>query len=344
VLLYFMATASGPCRFGQYLIFMEDLIRREQIADVAMFPLTSENGYAGLKNRIEQRAWWAVVISDVMEDIRSMLLANAKNAGSAMTVFEQVWEAILHQLEKGSWKGVETALSAGAGQLKTISLKQPAESVPVVGLVGEIFVRRDGLSRQWLTEYLSEKGVATTCAPVAEWLLYCDYLVQHDLADAPAGSAVKLKNRFKNYFKRRFEKRIKSLLSGSGLVQAHPVHIPRVIDAARPYLSPMLTGEAILTIGQSMTEVVDRFCGIIAISPFGCMPGRIAEAILSQVMTVDDKLRIRSGNGHLRAALSEIEDLPFLAIESDGTPFPPQIHAKLEAFCMRALRLHEGMR
>jgi hypothetical protein len=32
--------------------------------------------------------------------------------------------------------------------------------------------------------------------------------------------------------------------------------------------------------------------------------------------------------------------LPFLAIESDGSPFPQLINAKLESFCLRAERLH----
>jgi hypothetical protein len=38
-----------------------------------------------------------------------------------------------------------------------------------------------------------------------------------------------------------------------------------------------------------------------------------------------------------------MEELPFLAIESDGSPFPQLIIAKLEAFCQRAIRLHRQM-
>jgi hypothetical protein len=38
-----------------------------------------------------------------------------------------------------------------------------------------------------------------------------------------------------------------------------------------------------------------------------------------------------------------MEELPFLAIESDGSPFPQLIFAKLEAFCRQALRLHHQM-
>jgi predicted nucleotide-binding protein (sugar kinase/HSP70/actin superfamily) len=48
VLVYFFATGSGPCRFGQYYIFMEDLVKRLEIPDVALFALSSENSYVGM--------------------------------------------------------------------------------------------------------------------------------------------------------------------------------------------------------------------------------------------------------------------------------------------------------
>ena len=75
-----MATGSGPCRFGQYAIFMEDLIERLKIPDVALLSLTSENSYIGMKNGFERRGFWALIVSDVMEDIRSAL--NAVSARS----------------------------------------------------------------------------------------------------------------------------------------------------------------------------------------------------------------------------------------------------------------------
>jgi predicted nucleotide-binding protein (sugar kinase/HSP70/actin superfamily) len=80
---------------------------------------------------------------------------------------------------------------------------------------------------------------------------------------------------------------------------------------------------------------------VIAIGPFGCMPNRLSEAILSEMMTREEKLISDPDNEHLRVILADVDNLPFLAIESDGSPFPQIISAKLEAFCLRARRLHE---
>ena len=92
-----------------------------------------------------------------------------------------------------------------------------------------------------------------------------------------------------------------------------------------------------------MTEIVSLSCGVIAIGPFGCMPNRLSEAILVEAMKREDKLAGAPRDQRLRATLSDVNDLPFLAIESDGSAFPQQIHAKLEAFCLRAARLHRRM-
>jgi hypothetical protein len=50
-----------------------------------------------------------------------------------------------------------------------------------------------------------------------------------------------------------------------------------------------------------------------------------------------------AGAPNLRAILTDIDNLPFLAIESDGSPFPQVITAKLETFMLRAGRLHARM-
>ena len=78
--------------------------------------------------------------------------------------------------------------------------------------------------------------------------------------------------------------------------------------------------------------------------PFVCMPNRLAEAILSETMTARDKLATDPADPALRAVLADIDDLPFLAIETDGAPFPQLIAAKLDAFLLRAGRIHERMR
>jgi predicted nucleotide-binding protein (sugar kinase/HSP70/actin superfamily) len=320
---------------------MEDLVKRLEIPNVAIFPLTSENSYVGMGEDFDRRGWWAVVVSDVIEDIRSMLLANAVDVESAMEVFHEEWQNILNQLEIGDYDGLEDQLTRSAARFKSIALKRPTQEVPTVTLAGEIFVRRDALSRQYLTERLAQKGFAAVCSPVAEWVLYCNHMVNVGLNPTEMSALDKIKFKVRNKFQARYERRIKSILSTSGLVHAEPLDMKAIMNSATPYISQNLPGEAILTVGGSMTEIVSHSCGVIAIGPFGCMPNRLSEAILNETMNTKAKLATDPDNKQLRSILTDIDELPFLAVESDGSPFPQVIDAKLETFCLRAERLHE---
>jgi predicted nucleotide-binding protein (sugar kinase/HSP70/actin superfamily) len=155
------------------------------------------------------------------------------------------------------------------------------------------------------------------------------------------------RNRIGQALKRRAmrnaEMGIKQRLARSGLIHPGIVDIPAIIRHAQPYLAPDHLGEAILTIGTALNEVVSNTCGVISIGPFGCMPNRIAESILNEIMTAADKRNAAPADRRLRAVLDGVSTLPFLSIESDGSPFPQIITAKLEAFCLQALQLHDRL-
>ena len=102
VLVYFMPKTSGPCRFGQYSILIKKLILRLQLENVAVISLTSENGYAGFGMDSLLRAWHSVIISDVLDEIRSAVLVLAKDQRKGMKVFEDVCKMIINSIEKDS--------------------------------------------------------------------------------------------------------------------------------------------------------------------------------------------------------------------------------------------------
>jgi len=345
ILVYMMPTASGPCRFGQYSVFMESLIKRLELPDVALFSLSSADSYTGLGNDFFMRSWWGFVTSDVMEDIRSLLLTNSVDPEEAMEIFNSEWALILRELETGSFQNLENQLISTARRFALIPRKHRPEEIPVILLSGEIFVRRDSLSRQNLTENLAARGFAAVCSPVTEWILYTDYLLDNGLTGYTMSKTEKLSFLFRKKLMARHEKRLKSILSKSGLVNGNAcnIKIKEIVNAATPYISPNLTGEAVLTVGSALTEMASHACGVIAIGPFGCMPNRISEAVLSETMNREGKLAADPKNEQLKTVLKNMDSLPFLAIESDGSPFPQLIDAKLDTFCLQSGRLHEQM-
>lgn len=344
IVAYFMPTGSGPCRFGQYAVFMEDLIQRMKIPDVAILSITSENSYAGLDGSFRLRTWWAAVISDALEDIRSLLLVKADDPDQAMKVFADESERLVDALKQTDFKTLVSSLQESLGRMKTIpGVDKPRPNIPVVALVGEIFVRRDDLSRQRLTEKLAAQGIAVICSPVGEWILYTNYLVKKNIVRHDFSTLGRLKFLLVEKYVEYYTRKLHAVMGDSGLLLSHPIDVEDIVRHAEPFLSPHLTGEAILTIGSAIREIATSVCGVISIGPFGCMPSRLSESVLNEAMHRDTKTAFHPHNARLHEVLTDFDELPFLSIESDGSPFPQVINAKLEAFCLRARRLHRRM-
>ena len=341
LLVYFMPEASGPCRFGQYKILMQNLIEKNKLKNVALMSLTAANSYAGLGYKFQMRAWQSVIISDIMDDIYSAVLVLAQNKEKAPAVYNEVSEVIINAIETQPWHRLKKILVNAADTLGKIPKKRSIHTAKKIGLVGEIYVRKDAFSTQYIVEKLAEKDIIVKTAPLSEWIYYCDYLLKNPVltnCNAPAAKW-SLKTIISDFYKYSMDKTIKNIFARSGLYEIHMVDIQKIVENVSNLISPKLTGEAILTIGNALTEIIDEVSGIIAIGPFGCMPNRISEAIISASID-EEKLRISAGNEVILKVLEKHPSLPFLAIESDGNVFPQIIEARLEAFCLQVEKVH----
>ncbi len=340
VTAYFMASANGPCRFGQYHVFSRRTIEKHRIPDAAVLTLNPANGYGGLGNRFTLSAWRAVIIGDIFDEIWATILTGARDRKQGLAVLEREYERILGVIDRG-WPELARQLEDSAGNLAAIELERPFSEIPKVSLIGEIYVRHDPISLQNLVERMADRGIALRTAQNSEWLKYTDWLVRSKIEGKPDLSWWS-----KYWVKKYFDRQIRKILSASGLFfYEGKMDVEPVIEAGSHLISPRLTGEAILTVGAALHEILHPSCGIISIGPFGCMPTRLAESILNEKFTTSEKRRLLNGqvNGKWRNILEKDRKLPFLAIETDGNPFPQIIEARLEAFCLQAQRLNEEL-
>ena len=139
-----------------------------------------------------------------------------------------------------------------------------------------------------------------------------------------------------------YERAYKKIMARSGLMPMRLEGVGHLITEAAELINPQLTGEAILTVGGAIREVPSYYSGVIALGPFGCMPNRLSEAILSKEMGWGWHLQARRRRGLPPRIVEDISELPFLAIESDGNSFPQVVAAKLEVFLSQAARLHRA--
>jgi predicted CoA-substrate-specific enzyme activase len=341
ITVYFMPETNGPCRFGQYSVFMKHYIRRNRIADVAIYSPSSENSYAGMPAGLARRSWVGVTIGDGLEEIRAAIMTLAEDSEQALAVFEQASARIVASIAKDPYSTLLKILRREMAGLATLAKKYSLGASTRITLVGEIFVRRDGFSRQYLAERFAKQGVLLRTAPVTEWLYYTVACSAKGL-NGPVSLKNRLSLRLQQMAMTWEERRIARILASSGFHDGHAVHIRHLLDKGATLLTPELTGEAILTVSSALTELGDTTHGVISIGPFGCMPCRIAESIISFRLT-DEKANFSRGRGTFWATEGEQLPLPFLAIESDGTPFPQLVETRLESLLLSAERLKKEL-
>ena len=347
LLVYFMPATGGPCRFGQYSRFMADLIARRAQGDLALWSPSSDNSYADLDaGHFTLKLWTALSIADRMADLEGVLRATACDRGAALALYDEECRSLLAALASDpTLKALLPGLKRTAARLKSVPLRQPPGEIPTILLTGEIFVRHDALSRQDLVERLADQGFAVRVAGLTEWIHYTDLGVRHGWNGRSPTLAERALWFLRTTWKRRYERIVAETLAASGLIPRRVRPVADLVERARPLISPLLLGESVLTVGSALAEVPQPHCGVIALGPFGCMPNRVAEALLTPTMNRGgDRSSVHADGGTAATRAWDQTPLPFLAIETDGTPFAQLVEARLEVFLMQATRVHARLR
>ncbi|MBZ0199946.1 MAG: acyl-CoA dehydratase activase, partial [Ignavibacteriaceae bacterium] len=335
--ILFLATSTGPCRLGQYSVFLENMINKKELHNVGIYTLTDDDSYSGMGDEFVKRGWAAITCSDVIQNISLALRAIAVDKKSALEILHKEWQAIIKIIEKESLELLYKQLELSAAVLKNIPTVCSFEAAPKVALVGEIFVRHDEFSRKDLIERLAERNIIVSVAPIGEYVYYSNYIVKKQF-EGKLKAAERLAWHLRDMAQRSIEKNIKQRLVKSGLAAYELIEVDEMIDHAEHLIRTDLAGEAILTVGSALYEILDHASGVISLGPFGCMPSRVAEAILNVEMNMDGKLEAADFKKKYDI---EFENLPFLAIETDGNIFPQIIQSKIEIFSLQAERLHQ---
>ena len=342
LLVYFMPGDSGPCRFGSYYLLLQNMVEKMGVPDVAFLNLSQEDGYAGLTVAATLRLWQTIILTDILEQVYAALLVAARDRESALEIYNDFYDRLLVSLERDAWPKVRKFLKNEIKKLSAIPRKAELEDFPTVALINEMYVRRNNFARQYIVEKLADQGVLTLVATLHEWLFYVDYMVSKKLVQN-ATFANRMLKLIEYIPKKKMERSIKGLFKGSGLYKPKYVNVQRVLDCAEGLVTETLICESILITGTAIEELVEKADGIISIQPFGCMPGRIAEAILGNDLSAK-KLEHAEDKELTERVLKKFNRLPFMVLDVDGQMFPPLIEAKLESFLLQVSRIHAETR
>lgn len=339
---FFIVQGAGNCRLGQYPVIIRDIIKRKKIRNVATLTLMNEDGFAGLGPNFATRGIQTLFVSDVLDDIRSAIMAHAVNPDEGLKIFYEEYEKLNQTFEK-SPDDIYKALEKFSKNIREkIPAKIPIEYAKYIALCGEIYVRRDHFSHKWLNKKFAEKGFVLKDAYITEWIYYVDYLLKQKLLEPETSWSKKIERWIRVYYMRRAEYKIKKILAKTGYYKYSKTEIEPLLNHSKHIIPMEYKGEPGLTLGVALHETIEKYCGVINLGPFGCMPTRFTEAVSIPEMKIENKIevsRLYKKDYKLPSIFNGKMNIPFLTIETDGNVFPQVIEARLEAFTLQAERI-----
>jgi predicted nucleotide-binding protein (sugar kinase/HSP70/actin superfamily) len=281
----FMPTAEGPCRFGQYATSHRLALEKIGLGDVSILSPSSYNSYMGLPGKLRKLLWDAIVMADLLYKIGCKFRPYEAEPGETDRILRRQLQALCRAMENHRDLGI--AFDDAMRALDTIERKPAIK--PLVGVVGEIYVRCNGFCNGQVVRTVESSGGEAWLAPVSEWILYTSEMAKRGaklginanlLKNPLAFVTLHLKDRFLRKTERKYYE-----IADRFLGDRHEPHVGHVVDAGERYIPLAFEGEAILTVGRAIKFIEDGASLVVSANPFGCMPGTLSDACLAEVQS-----------------------------------------------------------
>ena len=307
--VYFLPESDGPCRFGLYNKFQRMVLdsfpglKRLHITSVTTKDGYSAQGMVEPKKALDLKkvAYFSFVVADLLDRLLWKIRPYEKEAGMADAFVEKAMETMEHAFERFA---LHKEFDRILDRLQEI-VQQGKEVVdpafppkPLIGVVGEIFLRMHAHANQDLIRLLEKYGAEVVNASMAEWVNYVSY---DGFRGAKAEFLLHLKKGrfgpmmahlkdmlgfrmdlfYQEYRQKQAYKRVQKVMD---LPDDHRIgHLEDILKKDGRYSFDIAT-EASLSIASIIACARAGYNGMVNVYPFTCMPGTTTAAVVKPHM------------------------------------------------------------
>ncbi len=307
---FFMPSGTGPCRFGQYNVFHRLILDRHGFGNVPIYAPVQDtefyNDLGSVSDIFIKKSWEGIIAIELLTKCLHETRPYEKEKGRSEDIYDNHLNHIYKSIKSGNGS-LEGALSDMREDFE--SIEKNGEKKPLIGIVGEIFVRSNKFSNESLVRKIEELGGEAWLSPIEEWIYYTNYTaIRNALRKKGLSGIIGLS--LKSLFQKRIEHKYAGYFKGF-LKTLHEPDSKTILRKAAPYIHDSFEGEAILSIGKTVDLIERGASGIVNAMPFGCMPGTIVTAFMQY--------------------LGKQYHIPCISIPYDGTE-STTTHLQIEAF------------
>jgi predicted CoA-substrate-specific enzyme activase len=288
---FFMPSGNGPCRFGQYHRFHRLVLDDLGFPHIPIYaPNQDETLYNDLGimgSQFSRLAWQGIVAVDFLMKKLLETRPYEKKKGKTHQTYEESLHRVCEAIRNGG--DLKSALHTSLEGFEQVEVAQPGTK-PLIGIVGEIFVRLNRFSNEDVIRKIEQFGGEAWIAPMTEWILYVNTISQKRSLRKKSFSNL-LKVFLTDYYQKKDEHHLEKIFKGHLRNFGEP-KTRAIFKKAKPYIDSSFEGEAILSVGKSIDFAKRGASGIVNIMPFTCMPGTIVSALLKRYREENNNIPI----------------------------------------------------
>jgi len=308
--VYFLPESDGPCRFGLYNKFQRIVLDSlPGLKNLDITSVTTKDGYSA-EGMVDQRkaldlkkvAYFSFVVGDILDRFLWRIRPYEKEPGMADSFMDRALQTMERAFERfGPNKKFDNILDELqeiiAEGKEIIDPALPAK--PLVGMVGEIYLRTHVHANQDLIRLLEKHGAEVVNASLAEWVNYVSY---DGLRTARVEFLLHLKQRrfltmmahlkdmlgfgvdlfYKEHRQKQVYRRIQKTMY---LPDDHKIsHLEKIIKEDN-LLSFDIATEACLSVASIIASARAGYNGMVNVYPFTCMPSTTTSAVVKPFMS-----------------------------------------------------------
>ncbi|SHJ55796.1 acyl-CoA dehydratase activase [Halodesulfovibrio aestuarii] len=309
---FFMPGSCGSCRYDlfntlQQVVFedmgLEDVVLVDEYknANQKLHSIMSSKEYGLL-------AWKGFIAADILEKLRMHIRPYEISAGTTDLTYKACLAHVISTIEKNG--NVEEVIAHAVDLFAVI--ERQTEQRPVIGLVGEAYLRNVDYASDHLISKLEKLGVEVHMPAIMEVLWYSLYKERYYKAqggETLSGMFLKLQHSMLTAVEKKLRRHTKSILP-------HPFEA-RVWDTIA---KSGFTLDAGLGFGAALEIASHGVQGIVHAIPFNCVPGLMIQGLEKRFRRMHPQI-------------------PFLTVAFHGHN-DPSVEIRLEALVHQCKEIH----
>ena len=303
--VYFMPEAEGPCRFGMYNKYQRIVLDSfPGLQELQIISPSNSDAYSlgdileeSEEQDFRKTAYFSMVVTDILERLLWKIRPYEREPGMMDTFIQRSARSLEHAFQLYGRRKLFGKIMDKLGEMvkEAKSIVDPTiPSKPLIGIVGEIYLRMHEHSNQNLIRVLEKHGAEVVNASLCEWVNYVSYdglrearkkflLNLKKLRVGPMMDSIKKILDFggdllyKEFRQKKVYKEVRKLID---IPEDHKIsHLEQSLQQSDLFSFDLST-EACLSISSIVEFVRGGYHGVVNVYPFTCMPSMATSAIV----------------------------------------------------------------